>query len=73
MIGSERRISALFVEINAILSRMGKDPVQQNFNVHLFGLFAKLFKILLTSEKRVDFHIIGRVVSVVGMGLEYGV
>ena len=36
-------------------------------------LFAKLFKILLASEKRVDFHIIGRVVSVVGMSLEYGI
>ena len=66
-----RSVTPEFVEINRIRARMREYSVQNYVNSHFSRRFAKLREILLRSEKRVDFLVIRRRITVIFLALEY--
>ena len=71
MIGAERRVVSEFIEINTVRARMIEHSVENDAHPPLFRLFDEFRKLLFRAEKRVNLHIIGGIVAVIGMTFEY--
>ena len=66
-------VAALAVKINAVAARVAENAVEQNVNVALFRRRAQRAEVFLIAEQRVNFLIVRRVVTVVGMRFKNGV
>ena len=72
MIGSDTGIAAELVEIYAVRSGMVENSVQNNADTLFFTFGNQHFEFFLAAEQRIDFHIISRIVAVIGMRIENG-
>ena len=66
-------VAALAVKINAVAARVAENTVEQNVNVALFRRRAQRAEVFLIAEQRVNFLIVRRVVTVVGVRFKNGV
>ena len=66
MIRADAVIMPVTVEIAAVITRMIEHAVQDDADAAFLCRRDERFKVLFRAQKRIDFHIIARIVAVIG-------